>query len=163
MALGIGTSNSLGAAVNDLFSADTHRTRSAGLRIEAGNYDRAAGFSDENEKFTEMSTAIKQAQIDRQNVKALGGIEADVAGAGFASSGSALDILRDSASQGALTKAVAGEQGLITEEGYKVEAESYRQMGQAARLTADAEDRAADRAPLLAGIHAAAAIGSLFS
>jgi hypothetical protein len=45
----------------------------------------------------------------------LGGQEADVAGAGFSEGGSALDLLRSSASQGALTHAVLGQQGLITE------------------------------------------------
>jgi hypothetical protein len=52
--------------------------------------------------------------------------------------------MRDSASQGALVKAVGAEQGLITEEGYKVQAESYKNMGEAARIAADAEDDAAD-------------------
>ena len=163
MALGPGTFNSLGAAAQDLFSADTHRTKAAGLRIEAGNYDRAAGFSDQNARFTEISTGIKTMQLDREAYKALGGIQADVAGAGFAASGSALDIMRDSASQAALTRGVATEQGLITEEGFKVEAENYRNMGEAARMAAGAEDRAADRAPLLAAIHGAAAVASFFT
>lgn len=163
MAFGAGTINSLGAAASDLFSADTHRTKAAGLRLEAGNYDRSAAYSLQNEKFTELSTAIKTSQMDRELYKSLGGIQADVAGAGFASSGSALDILRDSASQGALMRGVATEQGLITEEGYKVEAENYKAMGEAARMAADAEDRAADRAPILAAVHAGAAVASLFS
>jgi hypothetical protein len=42
---------------------------------------------------------------------------AQVAGDGFAASGSALDILRSSAAQGAIAKAVTGYQGLITEAG----------------------------------------------
>jgi hypothetical protein len=57
---------------------------------------------------------------------------------------------------------VAIEQGLITEEGYKVEGENYRAMGEAARMAADAENKAADRAPWLAAIHGAAAVASLF-
>lgn len=161
MPIGPGTFNSLGAAAQDLFSIDTHRTRASGLRIEAGNYDRAAGFSDANARFTEISTGIKNMQQDREAYKALGGIQADVAGAGFAASGSALDILRDSASQGALMRAVTSEQGLITEQGYQVEGENYRQMGEAARMAAQAEDTAADRAPFLAALHAAGAVASL--
>jgi len=163
MAFGAGTFNSLGAAVSDLFSADSHRTKAGGLQIEAGNYDRAAGFSDENARFAELSTAIKTSQLDRELYKTLGGQQADIAGAGFAASGSALDIMRDSASQGALMRGVATEQGLITEEGYKVEAENYRSMGEAARMAADAENRAADRAPLLAAIHGVAAVASFFT
>lgn len=163
MAFGSGTFNSLGAAANDLFSADTHRTRAQGLRLEGENYDRAAGFSDRNARFTEVSTAIKQSQLDREIYKTIGGQAADIAGAGFAASGSALDIMRDSASQGALMKAVGAEQGLITEEGYRVEAENFRNMGEASRLASSAEDRAAERAPWLAAAHGAAAVASIFT
>ena len=95
MAFGAGTINSIGSAASDLFSIGTHRTKAQGLRIEAENYDRSAAFSEMNARFTETSTAIKQSQQDRETYRALGGIQADVAGAGFASSGSALDILRD--------------------------------------------------------------------
>jgi hypothetical protein len=42
---------------------------------------------------------------------------AQVAGDGFAASGGALDILRSSAAQGTIAKAVTGYQGLITEAG----------------------------------------------
>lgn len=163
MAFGAGTINSFGSAVNDLFSADTHRARAKGLALEAENYDRSAAFSLQNEQFTKTSTDIKQHQLDREAFKSFGGTQADVAGAGFAESGSALDILRDSASQAALTRAVAGEQGLITEQGYEVEAENFRNMSAAARVAQDAENQAADRAPWLAGIHAAAAVASIFT
>jgi hypothetical protein len=38
---------------------------SVGLQIEAGNYDRSAAFSDENARFTGLSTAIRTSQLDR--------------------------------------------------------------------------------------------------
>lgn len=163
MAFGAGTINSVGGAVQDIFASSAHETKAKGLRIEADNYDLASGFATKNAQFTETSTAIKQAQTDREIYKTLGGISADVAGAGFASSGSALDILRDSASQGALTKAVGEQQGLITEEGYRVQAETYTNMGKAARMAADAEDTAATGAKVSAGFKAAAAVTSVFT
>lgn len=163
MAFGIGTINSLGSAAQDLFSIGTHRTKAQGLRLESQSYDEAAGFADKNVAFTQLSTAIKQSQLDREIFKTMGGTVADVAGAGFATSGSALDILRDSAAQGALTKAVGAEQGLITEEGYRVEADNFRRMGEASRMAANEEDRAANFAPYMAGIHAAAALTSIFT
>lgn len=163
MAFGTGTIGSLGAAVQDLFSADTHRMKAKGLSLEAENYDAAAGYALKNEKFTELSTAIKTSQLDRDLYKTLAGQAADVAGAGFAASGSALDLMADSARQGALTRAVTTEQGLITEEGYKVQAQSFKNMGEASKLAADAENQAADRAPLMAAIHGAAAVASLFT
>jgi hypothetical protein len=161
MAFGTGTISSIGGAVQDLFAADAHRSKAAGLRIEAGNYDRSSDYAEQNAQFTETSTAIKLAQQDRETYKALGGIAADVAGAGFAASGSALDILRDSASQGALMKAVAGQQGLITEEGYKVQAKNYTAMGEAARMAADAEEDAADASTWSSVFKGANAVASI--
>jgi hypothetical protein len=162
MAFGSGTISSIGGAAQDLFAADAHRSKAAGLRIEAGNYDRSSAFAEKNEEFTETSTAIKQAQMDRDIYKTLGGQAADVAGAGFTASGSALDLMRDSASQGALMKAVGGLQGLITEEGYDVQAKNFTAMGQAARLAAAAEDEAATASLWSGGFKAAAAVTSIF-
>ena len=51
--------------------------------------------------------------------------KADIAGGGFAASGSGLDILAQSASQGALQQAVIARQGLITEAGYQEQAQSF--------------------------------------
>lgn len=162
MAFGSGTITSIGGAVSDLFGADAHRMKGQGLRLEAGNYDLASDYAGQNEKFTETSTEIKQAQADRDIYKTLGGISADVAGAGFAMSGSAIDVMRDSAAHGALVKAVGAEQGLITEEGYKVQEQTFTTMGEAARLAASAEDEAATGATISAGFKGAAAIASIF-
>lgn len=162
MAFGASTFSDIGGAVSDLFGASSHRSKAEGDRLEAQNYDLASGLATQNEKFTETSTAIKQAQLDRSIYQTIGGQQADVAGAGFAASGSSLDLLRDSAQQGALTKAVAGQQGLITEAGYTEQAQSYTTMAKAARVAADAEDNAAFGADITAGIKGAAAIATLF-
>lgn len=162
MAFGSATFSDISGAVGDLFAAEGHRSKAEGDRLEAKNYDLASGLALQNEKFTETSTAIKQAQLDRNIYQTIGGQQADVAGGGFAASGSALDLLRDSASQGALTKAVAGEQGLITEAGYKEQAQSYTNMAQAARLAASAEDEAATGSLITGGIKTAASIATLF-
>ena len=121
---------------------------------------QAAALAKQNEQFTEMSTAIKQSQADRNLYQALGTTRADVAGAGFAASGSALDILRESASQGAMTKAVLGEQGLITEAGYQEQAQSYTDMANAAGVAIQADEDAAKGARIAAGFSFAAAAAS---
>jgi hypothetical protein len=162
MAFGTGTISSIGGAVQDLFAADAHKSKAQGLRIEAGNYDRSSAYSEQNAQFTETSTAIKQSQLDRDIFKTIGGQAADVAGAGFAASGSAIDIMRESASQGALMKAVGAAQGLITEEGYKVQAQNYTDMGKAALLAADAEDKAADASSWSSIFKGASAVASIF-
>lgn len=155
MALGASTFSNLGGAVSDLFAgfgATTNANLQAqGLRIKAQGdlaegqeYDLASSLAAQNEKFTETSTAIQQAQQERNTTLQIGGQRADVAGAGFAESGSALDILRDSASQGALSKAVLGQQGLITEAGYTEQQQSYNLMASTARTAAASEDRLAN-------------------
>lgn len=161
MAFGPGTITSIGGAANDLFAADAHRAKARGDVFEQKNYDLAGDLADQNAKFTETSTAIKLVQGDRQLYQTLGGQAADVAGAGFAASGSALDLMRDSASQGALTHAVAAEQGQITEAGYQEQATSFRNMSGAAQVAIDAENKAADNAWITAGIKGVAAAASL--
>lgn len=162
MAFGTGTINSIGGAVQDLFAADAHRSKAKGLRIEAESYDRSSIYAEQNALFTETSTAIKQAQTEREIFKTIGGQMTDVASSGFASSGSALDLMRDSAAQGALVKAVGQQQGLITEEGYHVQAKNYTAMGEAARMAADAEENAALGANISSAFKFASAATSFF-
>lgn len=163
MALGPATFSDLGGAASDLFGAEGLRAKAQGDEFERQNYNLAAQLADQNEKFTEQSTAIKQMQLDRQNTQTIGGQQADVAGAGFAASGSALDLLRDSASQGALTKAVGGEQGLITEAGYSEQAKSYRNLASAAQLAENAENNAANNAFGTALFKGVAAVATMFT
>jgi hypothetical protein len=153
----------LGGAVSDLFAADAYRSKAAGDLYEKENYQLAATFADANVQYTEWSTNIKQMQEDRELSKSLGETRADIAGAGFAESGSALDLLRESASQGAIARAVTGEQGLITEAGYQEQAASYRNMAAAAQVAIDAENQAAKGAQITAGIKFAAGVASMFN
>lgn len=162
MAFGTGTISSIGGAVQDIFGAEAHGLKAKGLRLEAENYDEASGFAKQNADFSRISTGIKLAQQDREIYRTLGGAQADIAGAGFAMSGSAIDVLRDSASQGALIKAVAGEQGLIQEEGYNVQSRSYENMAKAARFAAEAEDTAATASQWSAAFKGLNAVASIF-
>ena len=162
MAFGNATFSDAAGAVGDLFAAEGYRYKAKGDLIEAKNYDLAATLADQNEQFTKVSTAIKQTQLDRNIYQAIGGEQADIAGGGLANSGGALDLLHESAAQGALTKAVAGQQGLITEAGYEEQAQSYRNMSEAARMAADAENMAGIGADITGVIKGAASIATLF-
>lgn len=162
MAFGNSTFSDAAGAASDLFAAEGDRYKAKGDLIESKNYDLAAGLADQNAEFTKTSTEIKQSQLDRQIYQTIGGEKADIAGAGLAASGSALDLLSSSASQGALTKAVAGQQGLITEAGYEEQAQSYRNMSEAAKMAAAAENNAALGADITGGIKAAASVATLF-
>lgn len=163
MAVSSSTFSDFGGAVSDLFAASGDQSKATGDRIEAQDYDLASTLATQNEAFTETSTAIKQAQTDRQIYQTMGGVTANTAGSGFAASGSSLDVLRDSAAQGALTKAVAGQQGLIAEAGYNEQAKSYTNMADAANIAADAADKAASGSTISGILKGVAGVASLFT
>jgi hypothetical protein len=117
-----------GAATSDMFAAEAEQYKIEGTQFEQASYQQAAALAGQNEQFTAISTRIKAAQAQRELSMSLGTTQANVAGAGLAESGSALDVLRESASQGALTRAVIKSQGLITEAGYNEQQESYLNM-----------------------------------
>ena len=162
MAISSSTFNYFGGAIQDIFSIDASRARATGQRLEAGQYDLAANLARQNEQYTKTSTEIKEVQLQRDYLKTAGAQQAGVAAAGFESSGSALDLMRESASQSALAKGVASQQGLIEEAGFEEQAKSFDIMAQASRLSADASDKAASNAMWTAGFKIAAGVGSLF-
>jgi hypothetical protein len=155
------TFGDISGAVGDFFSAEGDRKKAEGDLIEASNYDLAAKYATQNVGFTEQATALKETQLDRQIYQTIGGERSQISGAGMTEGGSGFYLLRDSASQGALTKSVAQTQGLITEEGYKEQAQSYTNMAAAARVAADAENEAATGADITGAIKGVAAIASL--
>jgi hypothetical protein len=159
--LGASTFDAAGGAVKDLFAGNAANIKAKGNLLQAQQYDLAAELALKNKQFAETSTAIKEQQTQRQIETVVGQQQADVAAGGFASSGSALDLLRDSMSQGALTKAVAGQQGLIEEAGYQEQADSYKIMAQSARLAAEAEKTSGLGSYISAGFKAVTAIASL--
>lgn len=163
MAFGSGTISDIGGAVSDIFAAKGDRLKAQGDRLEGQNYTLASQLALQNEEFTKQSTDIKEMQTQREIYKGLGSTQADVSGAGFTMGGSALDIMREGASQGALTKAVIGQQGLITEAGYEEQSKAYTNMAQAAEIAAQAEDNAAKGATVDAVIKGVAAVTSLFT
>src|SRR5690348_2867807 len=135
MAFGMNFFSGISGAVSDIFggedksggmhlqaagmriNAEGMRLTASGDRTEAQNYDLATTLAKQNDEFEKQSVAIKQTQAQRQIYLGIGATQADVAGSGFAARGSALDLMREGAQQGALTKQVIGEQGLITEAG----------------------------------------------
>lgn len=170
MAFGQSTFTDFGGAVSDIFqgqaTADALNLKAQGDLSEAQNYDLASTLATQNEQFTVQSTAVKEAQQQRQIYMGMGSTQADVAGSGFQMGGSALDLMRSGAQQGALTQQVTGQQGLITEAGYTEQAQAYTNMSAAARYAASTEQSMADSAEsnsyITGGIKAAAGIASLF-
>jgi hypothetical protein len=146
------SAGSFGAGISDLFAASADKSKAAGDLSEAANYDLAAKYADQEAAFTKESTAIQGMQAERASYQSRSQTSADIAGGGFAASGSGLDILAQSASQGALQQAVIARQGLITEQGYEEQAQSYLNMEGAADMAASAEKKAAGGADIGAAL-----------
>lgn len=118
----------LGGAVSSLFGA-------VGSFASAKGYKAAAGYAAQNAEIAAQSTAIQETQAQRKIYQTIGGQKADVAGAGLAASGSALDVMRDSAQQGSLTKQLIQNQGAINIAGYQEEAANYNAMASASKAS----------------------------
>jgi hypothetical protein len=137
------TFRDIGAGVSDIFSGFADLDKAAGAAAEAQQYGLAATYAGQEAQYSQMSTDIQEAQKQRELNLSLGRTTAQVAGAGFAASGSALDILRSSAAQGAIAKAVTNEQGLITTAGYREQQQSYEAMQTAAQKAESGDTLAA--------------------
>ena len=118
--------NDIGGAANDLFS-------SQGNAAQANDFQSAAQLATQNAALTAASTRIQEAQTTRTIAQTLGTQAADVSGAGFTESGSALDLLQSSAQQGALSKALINVQGAVTENSYAAQAGAYSGEAAAAK------------------------------
>jgi len=129
----------LGGAVSDIFGkSKAAATERQGLALQAGQYREAAAFAEENAKYAKTSQQIAEYQVDRSNFQQLGTLGADIGGAGFANSGTALYLMMDSAKQGDLARSVVTQQGVINIRGYEEQAKSYRNMAVAADMAARA-------------------------
>jgi hypothetical protein len=158
VAISSGTISGISAGIGDIFAASADKSKAQFDLTEGQEYSEAAALAGQNEQFTQMSTAIKEAQQSRQIAMGEGATEAGVAGAGFAKSGSALDIMRSNAQQGALQQAVTGQQGLITEAGYAEQQSSYTLMAGAAKQAASAEETAAKDSDIMGAIDIAGSV-----
>jgi hypothetical protein len=153
----------IGGAVSDLYAADAAKSKAQGLRLEGEQYGLASTYAEQNKAYTQQSVDLQEYQASRKINQTIGSQQAAVASSGFGEAGSALDLLRDSANQGALTKATLAQQGNITEAGYEEQAQSYNLMQQAANNAADAADKAAKGAGISAIIKGVAGVAGLFS
>lgn len=103
-----------------------------GDAAEAKAYGQAATYAEQNAQISAESTKLQQYQQERQSLQVIGAGQAAAAANGGTGGGSAQDILRGSVAQGALTKQVIGEQGIINETAYHEQAAQYTGMQNAA-------------------------------
>jgi hypothetical protein len=121
----------IGGAVSDLFAGFGDIYKNQGLQAEQQQYEMAAQLAEQEAHYTKVSGAIQESQSNRDLYLSMGRTQGEVAGAGFAASGSALDILRSSAQQGALKSAAIGQQTNIQVQSLEEQAASYTSMANA--------------------------------
>ncbi len=140
MAESINTYGLIGGGVSDIFQGIGGGYKARGNRYEAENYREASRFADLEAKIQHATTTVETSQVLRQVYQGLGRVEAGAAGAGFTSGGSAGDILRSSAQQGALQASMATQTGQVAEIGYEEQSKSYANMAKAADEAAKAQE-----------------------
>jgi hypothetical protein len=119
----------LGGAAGDLFTM-------FGQQKQSDTYAKAKSLADMNTQLAGEAESIQKYQQQRTVMKVLGTQQADIAAAGLAQSGSAQDLLRSSASQGALAKAGIEVQGEIQQNASQQQAAAAQAQSDAAKKSA---------------------------
>ncbi len=115
-------------AIGDLFGGLGSFASAAGDFAEASAYGTAAKYAGQNAVIAQEAGNIRQEQTGRAIYRTLGAQQAQYAGAGLTSGGSAQEVLRSSVSQGALEKAIVNEQTQINVTGYKEQQAQFQGM-----------------------------------
>lgn len=157
-----GAFQGIGGAVEGYFAWQGYGSMARGYGASADLFGRAAKLADENADITREATEIQLLQSERQIYKTISGQKADVAGAGFTASGTALDLLRDSTAQGELTMNLVARQGEINANAYELQAISFRAQQEMALAQEDAAESAGTGALIGGGIKALAGFAGLF-
>lgn len=133
---------SLVSGVGDLFASSAQtsalQTEAGGFNTESNFYQEAASLEAENAQLAEAAGNVKIAQQQRQNYEVRSATEEAQAGAGFAMSGSGLDILRENIQQGQLATGLLGIQKSIDVNTYNIQAKSYEAAAEQAQAQAGA-------------------------
>lgn len=112
----------------------------------ASDYGKEASLYGNDIEFAKESTALKQTAANRSIFQTMGAERAQEGGAGFKASGSALDLLRSSATQAAQYKGQIAVQGAIEEANFAAEQagaqaqQTSQEFGAAAGIAGGAAD-----------------------
>ncbi len=100
---------------------------------EAGDYSKAASLANQNAALALESGRIQQAQEARKVFQVTGQEAAATGASGFASGGSALDVLRSTVQQGGLQHQIIGLQAGIQAGSFQQQAAAYQGQAKAAK------------------------------
>lgn len=141
-----------GGAASSLFAGFGQQASMAGDMAASASYSEAAKYAFENAQYEKISTSLKETGLNRQILMAEGKTSAEVAGAGFTQGGSAGDIMRSGASQGALAKSTLAIQGAINYNSRYAQGVAYDAQASAAASAAAAAGNASFGSFLGAGM-----------
>lgn len=121
-----------GNAASDAGAAAAFGSEAEGDAAEATAYGQASKYALQNAEISKQSTKLQEFQTQRQVYQTIGAGQAAAGNNGVTGGGSAQDIMRSSAGQGALVNQVIGEQGIINETAYEEQGSQYTGMQKAA-------------------------------
>lgn len=149
-----------GSAVGQFFGAEGAGAVQQGDLAAADAYEKAASIDFGNAHLAMISGNIIQTQLGQKINLAMGKVSAEAAGSGGTQGGSAGDVLRMSAMQGGLAKAVQGVSNELQVRGYQEKGTA--EDAQAAQMQGAAAAAGAAKAGGMFGA-AFSAVGGLFS
>jgi len=130
-------------AATSTANAAASTTQAAGYAAEGAAYGNAAGIAEQNAIVATLAGNVKGLQEQRTQRQTEGQQRAAAAANGFGASGSNLDIIRDSISQGYLTQQLTAMQTTLTKGGYQQEEAASVAEENAAIATGNAATAAA--------------------
>lgn len=149
-----------GQASNATANAKALTLSAQGQNTEASQYDTAQQISLQNAAIERVSGQIQQYQTSRNVLKVVGQQQAGYAGAGFANSGTALDVARSTLQQGVLENQVLGLNASLAAGGYFSQAASSSAEATTARTAASVSTANAAAASNLAQLSANSAVAT---
>jgi hypothetical protein len=137
--------------VEDTGQAQEYSEEEAGGLAEAGAYTAAGKVAQQNAVLALAGTQVEQYQAGLEAQQTIGSQRAAVAGAGFADSGTALDLLSMSTRQASIQQQLIGTQGNLTAGGFLEEQAASGAEVDAALTAATAAGTASTTATAAAG------------
>ena len=133
----------LGQAAQDLYAAQGETLEATGSTEEESQFTTAAAIAGQNARLAAAAGGVTEAQQNLAINKTIGAQQAGVAGAGFANSGTNLNLLRASKQQGALTTQLTQTQTEMEQGGYLQQQSAATAEATAAGTAAQVQTNAA--------------------
>lgn len=125
-------------ATRDAADAEASTTQSEGYGKEIDAYNAVGAIAGQNATIEGVAGNIRQLQANRLVNTTVGAQRAAVASAGFAQSGSSLDLMKSSIQQGYMTDQIIRTQTAVQQGGYLEQGAAAQAEASGARVASDA-------------------------